>query len=121
MLNICRVNTNFRRAEHLLLDLGGPRGGVVLVLEGLGPEDAEELERQVDRPAPLPGRHPYARPGELPGEGPDEDLVLVREGRQHDVLHRRVQLLEQLQPNRGHVSGVPTRGGGNSPRRAAGR
>jgi hypothetical protein len=24
--------------------------------------------------------------------------VLVREGRQHDVLHRRVQLLEQLQP-----------------------
>jgi hypothetical protein len=24
--------------------------------------------------------------------------VFVREGRQYDVLHRRVQLLEQLQP-----------------------
>ena len=98
MLNICRDNTNFRRAEHLLLDFGGPGCGVILIFERLGPEDPEELERQVDWPAPLPGRHPYLSLGELPGEGPDEDFVLVREGRQHDVLHRRVQLLEQLQP-----------------------
>lgn len=88
--------TNFRRAEHLLLDLARPWGVVVLVLEGLGPEDPEELQRQVDRPAPLPGRYPYLRPGEFPGEWPEEDLVLVGEGRQHDVLHRRVELLEKL-------------------------
>jgi hypothetical protein len=95
---MCSGNTNFRRAEHLLLDISGPRGVFVLVFEGLGPEDPKELERQVDWPAPLPWCHPYLCLGELPGEGPDEDLVLVREGRQHDVLHWRVQLLEQLHP-----------------------
>ena len=58
--------------------------------------DPEELERQVDRPTPLPRRHPHLCLGELPGERAEEDLVLIREGRQHDVLHRCSQLLDQL-------------------------
>jgi hypothetical protein len=81
--------------------LSSPRGVFVLVFEGLEQEDPKELERHVDWPAPLPWWlvPPISAPRGTSGRrARRKSCARTREGQQHDVLHWRVQLLQQLHP-----------------------